>query len=496
MYASVVFCMCTNIFYSRIQVNTVRLRHGILTLIAGIFASVLLTGPALAHVSEQGFVLLLPTGLYIRSGIWVVALTALALVILPGKSAERIFSVVALPGIPAPRWEMITSILSFLLLCALIYAGLAGSRDPLVNPLPLYIWTVLWIILVILQALIGDIWSWINPWTGLARIARGASADTPLVRLPSSLGCWPASLGLLAFSAFALADPAPDDPGRLAVFVAAYWFANFLAILIFGARQWLACGEFLTVLMTCFSQMSAWRPGRYKTEFGVPGWQLTGSAPVTTSSAVFVLLLLGTGSFDGLNETFWWLAQIDVNPLEFPGRSAVIRETITGLLGANILLIIVFLALVWIGHQFAIHQSTLEQPISFPEAFCRLSLSLLPIALAYHFAHYLTVFLVNGQYALAALSDPFSTGADILNLGTYFVSTGFFNTRDSVQLIFLSQAGAVVLGHVIAILVAHSIALRLYGQNRVAVISQLPVIAFMILYTFLGLWLLAAPKGA
>ena len=36
--------------------------------------------------------------------------------------------------------------------------------------------------------------------------------------------------------------------------------------------------------------------------------------------------------------------------------------------------------------------------------------SIVPIALAYHFSHYLTALLVNGQYALVALSDPFALG--------------------------------------------------------------------------------------
>ena len=65
-----------------------------------------------------------------------------------------------------------------------------------------------------------------------------------------------------------------------------------------------------------------------------------------------------------------------------------------------------------------------------------------------------------------------------------------------MRVIFLTQAGAVVIGHVLAILVAHAMALRLYGENRPALLSQIPLAGFMILYTFLGLWLLAAPKGA
>jgi hypothetical protein len=131
----------------------------------------------------------------------------------------------------------------------------------------------------------------------------------------------------------------------------------------------------------------------------------------------------------------------------------------------------------------------------FREAFCRQAQCLLPIVAAYHFAHYLTSLLVDGQYLLAALSDPFGLGADLLGLGDFQVTAGFLATRDSVRFIWLAQAGAVVAGHVLAILVSHGVALDMFRESRRAVISQIPVSLFMVLYTFFGLWLLASPRG-
>ena len=99
------------------------------------------------------------------------------------------------------------------------------------------------------------------------------------------------------------------------------------------------------------------------------------------------------------------------------------------------------------------------------------------------------------QWTLLATSDPLDTGADLLGLGQFYVTTGFFNTRDTVQVIWLTQAGAVVIGHVISILVAHAIALRVYGNDRAALLSQAPLAALMVVYTLFGLWLLASPRG-
>jgi len=88
-----------------------------------------------------------------------------------------------------------------------------------------------------------------------------------------------------------------------------------------------------------------------------------------------------------------------------------------------------------------------------------------------------------------------NTGADLLGLGDFHVTTGFFNTPGTVRAIWLSQAGVVVAGHVIAILLAHVLALRGHGNNLRAIIAQAPLAIFMIGYTFFGLWLLASPRG-
>ena len=45
-----------------------------------------------------------------------------------------------------------------------------------------------------------------------------------------------------------------------------------------------------------------------------------------------VLLTLSAVSFDGLSKTFWWLGLGGINPLEFPGRTAVMGRNSLGLL--------------------------------------------------------------------------------------------------------------------------------------------------------------------
>lgn len=447
-----------------------------------------LAGAAWGHAAEGGFVLLLPTDLYIAGGVASVAATVLLLAVLPPHAAEAVFR--PLPLVRPPRLTLrhATSLLAALLFAFLIWAGRNGPHDPVVNPLPLAVWTVWWIALVSLQGLAGNHWRWTNPWTGPAALLSWLTGLRAPLRYPRRLGHWPGIATFLAFAGFLLADIAPTDPGRLAVVAGAYWLFAFAGLLLFGPA-WLVRAEGLTVMMRAYGRMALFGRARGRLALGLPGWQVMARPKAGAGLAIFVLLMLGSGSFDGLNETFWWFARIGINPLEFPGRSEVIAQNLAGLVAANAALITVFAGTVWLGLRLA----RADMPLA--GAFTLFAPSILPIALGYHVAHYLASFLVEAQYALAAATDPLATGADLLGLGTFYVTTGFFSVESKVRIIWLSQAGAVVAGHVLAILLAHALAVRAFGTTRRAALSQAPLAAFMVLYTLFGLWLLASPRG-
>ncbi|MGV6849530.1 MAG: hypothetical protein ACWA5A_14245 [Marinibacterium sp.] len=451
-------------------------------------AVVALPDRAGAHASEGGLVLLLPTDLYISAGVAAVAATVLAMALIPGRNADLPFRPAALVRRPAPRGRQVTSLLSATLLVLALLAGQAGPRDPLSNPLPLLIWSVWWIVLVALQGAIGNHWRWTNPWTGPAALISWLIGRGPLWRYPKRLGFAPAILTYLGFAAFLLADPAPADPSRLAAFAGAYWLLTLAMTLAFGP-VWLVRADGITVMMRAYARISVVGVTRGRLAIGLSGWQVLHRSAPPAGLAVLMVILLATGSFDGLNETFWWFGRIGINPLEFPGRSAVIAQNLAGLAVAIAALLAVFAGTLWLGLKLAASALPLTQAVRL------FAPSVLPIALGYHIAHYLTSILVEAQYALAALNDPLARGADLLGLGTFYVTTGFFNTPDTVRAIFLTQAGAVVTGHVVAILLAHALAVRAFGSSRRAALAQAPLALFMIAYTLFGLWLLASPRG-
>ncbi len=453
--------------------------------------------PALAHTVGRGFVMLLPTNYYFAGGGLAVAVTFLVLLVLPAPVLRRGFAVRR--NFVRPSFPIGTGLswASFLLFAVLIAAGLTGSRDPLVNPLPVTVWTVWWVGFTLITAVFGDIWRTVNPWTGPYRLLTRLTADQkrlPRRRLPGWIGYWPAVAGLFAFAWFELVDIAPEDPARLAKLASAYWVGTFVAMLLFGEERWRCRGEIFSVFFGFVARLAPlWRGSsgaRSMTIAGVPGAQLVDTKVLPLSAGLFILLALASVSFDGLSKTFWWLSLIGVNPLEFPGRSAVTVANTIGLAVAFLALSVAFFGAVLAGNALA------GGRVAARECLGRLVLSIMPIALGYHFAHYLTVLLVNGQYALIAASDPFATGADLLGIGNFQVTTSFLNHPAAVENIWQAQAAGIVLAHLVAVLVAHGIALDLYGNARRAALSQIPLALLMIAYTVFGLWLLATPTGS
>lgn len=440
---------------------------------------ILAPGTARAHVAERGLVLLLPTDAYMAAGTLAVLVSVAAFSLLPASALRAAFRPRLLWSRAIGGGERAASLLSLTVLAALVLAGLFGSRDPLANPLPLTIWVLWWVGFTLAQAVFGDLWRWVNPWTGL----HGLIGPVPPFRLPARFGYWPAVAGLLAFGWFELVDIAPGDPARLARAVTAYWAVTFAGMALFGAEAWLARAECFTVFFRLVARLAPLRADGGETRAGPPGTHRIAHPPLPVSGALFLLLALSTVSFDGLSKTFFWLARIGINPLAFPGRSAVVWENTVGLVAAWAALALAFAACVLAGLALAGAHGR------FRETFGCLALAIMPIALGYHLAHYLPVLLVNGQYALAA-------GAGILGLGEVPVTTSFFNTTRTVRMIWLTQAGAIVVGHIVAVAVAHRLALELFPDPRRATLSQIPLSALMVLYTLLGLWLLASPTGA
>ena len=127
---------------------------------------------ALAHSAERGIILLLPTELYMVGG----ALAVLCSFVLLALVSDQTVRCAAtwhkplwkMPAIP----EHTISLIAFIFFALLVISGFTGSRDPLVNPLPITIWTLWWVIFTVVQCVTGNLWNHLNPWSGPAWLVR------------------------------------------------------------------------------------------------------------------------------------------------------------------------------------------------------------------------------------------------------------------------------------------------------------------------------------
>jgi len=437
---------------------------------------------AYAHAAGRGFVMLLPTGWVIAGGALAVLVSFAAVSLLPRLAMK-------MPGSVAPLSPAVAqgvSLVSALVLGALIGLGFMGPRDPVENLLPLAIWTLWWVEIVMLHPLFGNLWEALNPFTGLHALVTGRfgrdEGAAPL-RFPSWLGYWPAVVIFFGFAWFQLVYPAPEDPAILATAVCAYLAVGFAGALGFGVKAWLGQGDPFAVFL---AQLGAAAPfGRGGLRW--PGAGLLALPALPFSGVVFVLLTLGCITFDGFANTFTWLALIGVNPLDFPGRSLVMGANTLGILLVSGVLAAGFFAAVWAGWYWAGRTQSLARLCG------RLVYSLIPISIAYHFAHYLSDTLVKSQYLLLALNDPLENGADLFGIGHAHVMTSFQNTASGALAIYATQTAALVIGHVIGVAVAHSVAVEEGLPASLVMRLELPLALCMVAYTGFGLWLLGAP---
>jgi hypothetical protein len=442
----------------------------------------LLTAPAFAHAAGRGFVMLLPTGWVIAGGAFAV-LASFAVVSLLPRLAMKMPA--AVPPL-APAVVQVASLLSALVLAVLIVLGFVGPRDPVENLLPLAVWTLWWVEIVMLHPLFGNLWEALNPFTGPHALLTGRfgrEEGAPPLRYPVWLSYWPAVVIFFGFAWFQLVYPAPEDPAILAVAVLVYLAASFAGVLAFGIREWLGKADPFAVFL---AQLGAAAPfGRGGLRW--PGAGLLALPALPPSGVFFVLLTLGTITFDGFANTFVWLSAISINPLDFPGRSGVMGANTFGILLVSGVLAAGFFAAVGVGWLWA------GKPDSLARLCGRLVYSLIPISIAYHFAHYLGDTLVKSQYLLLALNDPLETDADLLGIGHAHVMTSFQNTASGALAIYAAQTTALVVGHVIGVAVAHSMAVE-EGLSATRVMRlELPLASCMVAYTGFGLWLLGAP---
>ena len=382
--------------------------------------------------------------------------------------------------LPLPRTTLRGALgaLGLSLFVVVFMAALVGERSVGTNLAPTFVWVVFWLGLVPLTVLFGNVWAWLNPWRAAADVVawtwdRAGLAWDPPFAYPERLGRWPAAFLLLAFTALELAYTDPSDPRILALAIAIYSWVTWVGIAAFGRDAWLPNGEAFTVYFGLLARLApvAVRDGRLGLRSPL---DRVARVPEPPGTVAFLAVMLGSVAFDGFSRTSWWQDRIFGVESDL---GAMVWNAL-GLAGAVAIVALAYVLAVEVARRIGRERDRLEQ------AFVG---SLIPIALAYVVAHYLTLLLVQGQLAIPLASDPFGYDWDLFGTIDHRVNVQPL----SADAVWYAQTGALVVGHVLGLAIAHDKALALFGSTKVALRTQYAMLALMVLYTVGGLWLLS-----
>ncbi|TMK56018.1 MAG: fenitrothion hydrolase [Actinobacteria bacterium] len=378
-----------------------------------------------------------------------------------------------------------------------IYAGLEGTVAPDRNFALTFIFVTCWLGFPFFSAIFGDLFRPFNPWRAIGRaVGAGfraiAGQRAAHLAYPERLGRWPAAIGLLAVvwleviygSGGAILDP------HVAARAACVYTAYALAMMaLFGAEEWCDRGEVFSVYFGMFGRLGIFGSRDGRLERRRPFSAATTWATVPGSAAL-VLASIATTSYDGASEGAFadfietgigWAEDIGL------GVTASIRLTDT----VFMLLTFAGVSLVyWLGVR---GMRTVPGAPSLAKLRTGFAHTLIPIALAYLVAHYFSLFVFQEQAQFTyLLSDPLGTGTTDL-FGT--ASSGVDYTVLTANAIWYVQVGALIVGHVLGLMLAHDRALVYWPDYRKATASQYWMLAVMVAFTCFGLYLLSVSNG-
>jgi hypothetical protein len=401
---------------------------------------------------------------------------------------------------PLPAWlgrlltsravEILCGAIGIFLFGLVIYAGLEGVQSSTANFAPTFIYVIFWLGFVPASVLLGDVFRAFNPWRAIGRAVAWVAKTTARGELPApltypeKLGRWPAAAGIFAFAALELVASSGDRPENLAIAVLIYSAVTFIAMALYGVERWCDRGEAFSVYFNLFSRISPVETGGREIGLRKP---LSGLAALPPAAGTVPLLavMIGSVTFDGASEAQPWT---DISPdlaqfFQDLGLSPQHSLELAFLLGLMLAVLLVYgfyrlgvLGARSVGGGFSANRLANE--------FVH---SLVPIALAYVAAHYFTLLLFQGQAMGYLASDPLGDGSDIFGTANSQIDYTLIGGETT----WYFQVGFVVVGHVAALVLAHDRALALYSDPKQAVRSQYWMLAVMVGFTSLALWLLS-----
>ncbi|WP_417445837.1 hypothetical protein [Kangiella sp.] len=462
--------------------------------------SALISDPLYAHSFGERYDLPLPLSMYLTSAAIVVLISfIIAAVFLRQSKLVNLSPSIQLswflpPGsISRKITKVIVQVLGVALFFLTLLTAYFGDNETFNNFSPTFVWVIWWVGFTFIVALIANVWPIVNPWRTLALWSRVFKVEKRRL-YPEKLGAWPVVITFLIFAWLELIAEGPEIPNTLFWLILIYSLYTWIGMAIFGINNWLQNADLFSHFFNLFGRFSLFNLESNNITLRVPGSGLAHDKPLHFSETFFVILLLSTVSFDGILETPLWkdlLSYISENQLIRPllielqasGVDIIILTKSLALLIMPCLLLVVFLMFCYLSVKAG--RSKMQLTV----AAGHYVLSLVPIALAYHIAHYIFYLMIAGQQIIPLASDPFGYGWDIFGTQNYAIDIGMIN----VKTVWFISIYAIIIGHVIGVVLAHYSAIKIYQNHKQTLMSQIPLLLLMIAYTMLSLWILSQP---
>ena len=464
--------------------------------LAALLAAVVSLGlpaAASAHGIAQRADLPIPEWLFAWGAAFVLLVSFVALAILWPRAVLEQVRERPLLRVP-PVLELLAGAFGICSFGAVVYAGFAGTQTGTANLAPTAIFVLFWVGIPFLTMLFGDVFAAISPWRAVGRATGWLATRVARTRLPEPLaypervGRWPAALGILAFAWVELVYVNRDQPSALAIMAVAYAVVMLIGMSLYGVDAWTRNADAFGVAFGLFALLAPlhWTQRRV---FLRPPLVGAPRMPTGPGAVATVCVMIGTTSFDGFSQGGIWLSPSGIEQLVGKGFHGIgFGAESAGELAYTVGLIAVVLIVAGLYRLGVAGMRTVGRDHTTDELSRLFAHSLIPIALAYVVAHYFSLLAYQGQAIAYLASDPLGNGSNLLGTSSATIDYSVVGASG----IWYVQVGALVLGHIAGLILAHDRALATWRDPRIATRSQYWMLLVMVSFTCIGLWLLSA----
>ena len=328
------------------------------------------------------------------------------------------------------KQNFIGKLFGIIILFLLVAPGIFGNESSKTSVAPLILWVFLWIGVPVLGLLFGDIYSKFNPLNLFSLKSNK----------PESV--YFACILFIGLTWFELVWKEPGNPLNITiVLITLFVCVNLLRYFL---KKSLIEVDPLLLLHYLYSKLKLFNSKPYFRSL----LDNIGNLAKLKGIEYFVLLMIGTVTYDGLRETTFWYNQ-------FGSRTDDMGFSTMMFLIMNLGTILFYRFACF----FAIKVGGSDLELNHVSNL--FGHTMLPIAFAYHVTHYLTLLLFESQTFFYRFNDPIGTGMNLLNVQeptiNYFVEP---------LVIWGIQVAVTLLGHMLSVVLAHDLAVKLFGHKQ------------------------------